>query len=93
MKLGGGWGNLLHDQVPPLILLEIQKYAQMRLEKKWMPLFLRSEELGPQKKMKVTFLHSHPPVFFVFCGGMFWGPEVLMTEWLNSSKLKRVIEK
>ncbi|XP_015261338.1 PREDICTED: regulator of G-protein signaling 22 [Gekko japonicus] len=52
MKLGGGWGSVLHDQVPPLILLEIQKYAQMRLEKKWLPLFLRSEESGPQKKMK-----------------------------------------
>ncbi|KAL8181849.1 UNVERIFIED_CONTAM: hypothetical protein K2H54_032162 [Gekko kuhli] len=52
MKLGGGWGSVLHDQVPPLILLEIQKYAQMRLEKKWLPLFLRNEESGPQKKMK-----------------------------------------
>ncbi|XP_054841736.1 regulator of G-protein signaling 22 [Eublepharis macularius] len=52
MKLGGGWGNILHEQVPPLILLEIQKYIRMRLEKKWLPLFLTSEKFGPQKKMK-----------------------------------------
>ncbi|XP_060100310.1 regulator of G-protein signaling 22 [Heteronotia binoei] len=52
MKVGGGWGSVLHDQVPPLILLEVQKYVQMRLERKWLPLFLRSEESGPQKKMK-----------------------------------------
>nr|XP_056710861.1 regulator of G-protein signaling 22 [Euleptes europaea] len=52
MKLGGGWGSVLHEQVPPLILVEIQKYVRMRLEKKWLPLFMRSEEFGPQKKMK-----------------------------------------
>ncbi|XP_077207926.1 regulator of G-protein signaling 22 [Paroedura picta] len=52
MKLGGGWGSILHDQVPPLILLEIQKYVQKRLEKKWLPLFMRREESGAQAKMK-----------------------------------------
>ncbi|KAF7246980.1 Regulator of G-protein signaling 22 [Varanus komodoensis] len=52
MKLGGGWGQLLHEQVLPVILLEIQKYIQMRLEKKWLPLFFASEEPGPLKKPK-----------------------------------------
>ncbi|XP_062987389.1 regulator of G-protein signaling 22 [Elgaria multicarinata webbii] len=52
MKLGGGWGQLLHEQVLPVILLEIQKHIQMRLEKKWLPLFYASEEPGPLKKPK-----------------------------------------
>ncbi|XP_061460055.1 regulator of G-protein signaling 22 isoform X2 [Rhineura floridana] len=52
MKLGGGWGQILHEQVLPVILLEVQKYVQMRLEKKWLPLFFTSEELGPQTRPK-----------------------------------------
>ncbi|XP_066480490.1 regulator of G-protein signaling 22 [Tiliqua scincoides] len=52
MKLGGGWGQILHERVTPLILLEIQKYIQLRLEKKWLPLFLAKEDLGQHKKIK-----------------------------------------
>uniref|UniRef100_A0ACB8FEQ2 Uncharacterized protein n=1 Tax=Sphaerodactylus townsendi TaxID=933632 RepID=A0ACB8FEQ2_9SAUR len=52
MKSGGGWGSVIHEQVSPLILVEVQKYARIRLEKKWLPLFLRSEEFGPRTTMK-----------------------------------------
>ncbi|KAJ6653821.1 hypothetical protein lerEdw1_008665 [Lerista edwardsae] len=52
MQLGGGWGQILHERVTPTILLEIQKHVQLRLEKKWLPLFLTNEDVGLQKKIK-----------------------------------------
>lgn len=59
MKLGGGWGQVLHEQVSPVVLLEVQKRVQERLEKKWLPLFYASEDSGPQKKPKVML---PPPI-------------------------------
>ncbi|XP_019406774.1 PREDICTED: regulator of G-protein signaling 22 isoform X5 [Crocodylus porosus] len=53
MQLGGGWGQILHDQVSSPVLLEIQKYVQMRLGKKWLPLFLSNEQAGTYKKTKI----------------------------------------
>ncbi|XP_064363738.1 regulator of G-protein signaling 22 [Dromaius novaehollandiae] len=53
MRSGGGWGQILHDQVSPAILLEIQKYIQKRLEKQWLPLFLADEQHGPHEKAKI----------------------------------------
>ncbi|XP_062424307.1 regulator of G-protein signaling 22 [Rhea pennata] len=53
MRSGGGWGQILHDQVSPAILLEIQKYAQRRLEKRWLPLFLAEEQHGADEKAKI----------------------------------------
>ncbi|XP_063155621.1 regulator of G-protein signaling 22 [Candoia aspera] len=53
MKLSGGWGQILHEQVAPMILLEVQKYAQKRLENKWLPLFYTRKELGTWKKPKL----------------------------------------
>uniref|UniRef100_A0A8C0GKZ8 Regulator of G protein signaling 22 n=1 Tax=Chelonoidis abingdonii TaxID=106734 RepID=A0A8C0GKZ8_CHEAB len=50
---GGGWGHILHDRLSSAVLLEIQKYVQMRLEKKWLPLFLAKEQSGACKKAKV----------------------------------------
>ncbi|XP_025021924.1 regulator of G-protein signaling 22 [Python bivittatus] len=52
MKLSGGWGQILHEQVAPVILLEVQKCAQKRLQEKWLPLFSKREELGTWKKPK-----------------------------------------
>uniref|UniRef100_A0A670KAU7 Regulator of G protein signaling 22 n=1 Tax=Podarcis muralis TaxID=64176 RepID=A0A670KAU7_PODMU len=48
--ISGGWGYLLHEQVVPVILLEVQKCVQRRLEKQWLPLFYTSEESGPQTR-------------------------------------------
>uniref|UniRef100_A0A8C3TC97 Regulator of G protein signaling 22 n=1 Tax=Chelydra serpentina TaxID=8475 RepID=A0A8C3TC97_CHESE len=53
MQSGGGWGHVLHDRLSSAVLLEIQKYVQMRLEKKWLPLFLAKEQSGARKKTKV----------------------------------------
>ncbi|XP_067146115.1 regulator of G-protein signaling 22 [Apteryx mantelli] len=53
MRSGGGWGQILHDQVSPAILLEIQKYVQKRLEKQWLPLFLADEQHGADEKAKI----------------------------------------
>uniref|UniRef100_A0A674I2S6 Regulator of G protein signaling 22 n=1 Tax=Terrapene triunguis TaxID=2587831 RepID=A0A674I2S6_9SAUR len=50
---GGGWGHILHDRLSSAVLLEIQKYVQMRLEKKWLPLFLAKEQSGARRKTKV----------------------------------------
>uniref|UniRef100_A0A8C4VUU9 Regulator of G protein signaling 22 n=1 Tax=Gopherus evgoodei TaxID=1825980 RepID=A0A8C4VUU9_9SAUR len=50
---GGGWGHILHDRLSSAVLLEIQKYVQMRLEKRWLPLFLAKEQSGARRKTKV----------------------------------------
>ncbi|XP_073186559.1 regulator of G-protein signaling 22 isoform X5 [Lepidochelys kempii] len=52
MQSGGGWGRILHDRLSAAVLLEIQKYVQMRLEKKWLPLFLAKEQSGARRKTK-----------------------------------------
>ncbi|CAM5088938.1 unnamed protein product [Eretmochelys imbricata] len=52
MQSGGGWGRILHDRLSAAVLLEIQKYVQMRLEKKWLPLFLAKEQSGAHRKTK-----------------------------------------
>ena len=44
MEAGGGWGKLLDDRPPTGLLLEAQKYVASRLEKKWLPMFLATEE-------------------------------------------------
>ncbi|NWJ01778.1 RGS22 protein, partial [Crypturellus undulatus] len=53
MRSGGGWGQILHDQVSPEILLEIQQYVQKRLEKQWLPLFLADERHDVDEKAKI----------------------------------------
>ena len=47
---GGGWGKLLEDRPPTPIILEAQKYVQERLEKKWLPLFLATEDFAERQK-------------------------------------------
>nr|XP_038029529.1 regulator of G-protein signaling 22 [Anas platyrhynchos] len=44
MHSGGGWGQILHDRLPPAVLLEIQQCIQKRLEEQWLPLFLADEQ-------------------------------------------------
>uniref|UniRef100_A0A8C6ISG1 Uncharacterized protein n=1 Tax=Melopsittacus undulatus TaxID=13146 RepID=A0A8C6ISG1_MELUD len=40
---GGGWGQILQDQLSATVLLEIQQCVQKRLEEQWLPLFLADE--------------------------------------------------
>ncbi|NXL85605.1 RGS22 protein, partial [Alectura lathami] len=53
MHSGGGWGQTLHDRLPPAVLLEIQQCVQKRLETQWLPLFLADEQPGAEGKAKV----------------------------------------
>ncbi|KAG9478757.1 hypothetical protein GDO78_012426 [Eleutherodactylus coqui] len=52
MMLAGGWGKLLHDRLPSTVVTEIQKYVRMRIEKKWLPMFLSTQEFGERQKRK-----------------------------------------
>ncbi|POI31923.1 hypothetical protein CIB84_004326, partial [Bambusicola thoracicus] len=52
MHSGGGWGQILHDQLPPAVLLEIQHWVQKRLEEQWLPLFLADEQQGAEGQAK-----------------------------------------
>ncbi|NXJ13629.1 RGS22 protein, partial [Odontophorus gujanensis] len=53
MHSGGGWGQILHDRLPPAVLLEIQQWVQKRLEEQWLPLFLADEQQGAEGQAKV----------------------------------------
>ncbi|XP_021242352.1 regulator of G-protein signaling 22 isoform X2 [Numida meleagris] len=53
MHSGGGWGQILHDRLPPAVLLEMQQWVQKRLEEQWLPLFLADEQQGAEEQAKV----------------------------------------
>ncbi|XP_058031708.1 regulator of G-protein signaling 22 [Ahaetulla prasina] len=53
MKSCGGWGQVLHELVSPVILLDVQKYAQKRLENKWLPQFYNRKDLETWKTPKL----------------------------------------
>ena len=40
----GGWGKTLKDRPPTDLILQVQKYARRRLQDKWIPLFLASDD-------------------------------------------------
>ncbi|XP_045416357.1 regulator of G-protein signaling 22 [Lemur catta] len=53
MRLSGGWGKILHEQLDASVLIEVQKLVLNRLEKVWLPLFLASEQFAARQKIKV----------------------------------------
>ncbi|XP_051016461.1 regulator of G-protein signaling 22 [Acomys russatus] len=53
MLLSGGWGKILHEQLEPAVLVEIQKHVLNRLENVWLPLFLSSEQFISRQKIKI----------------------------------------
>ncbi|XP_078395898.1 regulator of G-protein signaling 22-like [Cetorhinus maximus] len=53
MKLAGGWGKLLHDQLSSDVLIEVQKYLKARMERKWLPMFLASPEFAEKHHIQV----------------------------------------
>jgi hypothetical protein len=53
MAAGGGWGKILEDRPPTQVLLEAQKYVAERLEKKWLPLFLATDEFAERQHPQV----------------------------------------
>ncbi|XP_030336280.1 regulator of G-protein signaling 22 isoform X3 [Strigops habroptila] len=50
---GGGWGQILQDQLSAAVLLEIQQCVQKRLEKQWLPLFLADEHHRVEGQAKI----------------------------------------
>ncbi|XP_053915959.1 regulator of G-protein signaling 22 isoform X7 [Cuculus canorus] len=58
---GGGWGQILHDQLSAVVLLEIQQCVQKRLEKQWLPLFLADEHRGAEGQAKIKDLTEDLP--------------------------------
>ncbi|XP_059501756.1 regulator of G-protein signaling 22-like [Stegostoma tigrinum] len=53
MTLAGGWGKLLHDRLSSDVLIEVQKYVKARLERKWLPMFLASEDFSQRRHQQV----------------------------------------
>uniref|UniRef100_A0A8C5PXA3 Regulator of G protein signaling 22 n=1 Tax=Leptobrachium leishanense TaxID=445787 RepID=A0A8C5PXA3_9ANUR len=64
MQLAGGWGKILHDKLPPAVLVEIQKYVRMRIEKKWLPMFLSTEEYRERQKLRTQMKDVADEVVF-----------------------------
>ncbi|XP_060133669.1 regulator of G-protein signaling 22 isoform X2 [Zootoca vivipara] len=86
MKSNGGWGYLLHEQVVPVILLEVQKYVQRRLEKQWMPLFYASEESGPQTRVKPHFQDAAEDILIQRLEKRAEAWKHLDSKWVSSSR-------
>ncbi|XP_009890217.1 PREDICTED: regulator of G-protein signaling 22 [Charadrius vociferus] len=61
MHSGGGWGQILHDQLSAAVLLEIQQCVQKRLEKQWLPLFLADEHHGAEGQAKTRDITEDLP--------------------------------
>ncbi|XP_041104672.1 regulator of G-protein signaling 22 isoform X5 [Polyodon spathula] len=53
MRLGGGWGKILHDRLSAPVLVEVQKHVRNRIERKWLPLFLSTPEFAERQKMQL----------------------------------------
>ncbi|XP_069847239.1 regulator of G-protein signaling 22-like isoform X3 [Dipodomys merriami] len=52
MRLSGGWGKILHEQLDAPVLVEVQKHVLNRLENVWLPLFLANEQFAARQKIK-----------------------------------------
>ncbi|NXE78205.1 RGS22 protein, partial [Cochlearius cochlearius] len=61
MRSGGGWGQILHDRLSAVALLEIQQCVQKRLEKQWLPLFLADEHHGAEGQAKIRDITEDLP--------------------------------
>ncbi|XP_078254567.1 regulator of G-protein signaling 22-like [Rhinoraja longicauda] len=53
MKLAGGWGTLLHEHLSSNVLTEIQRYIKVRMERKWLPMFLATAEFAKRHHIRV----------------------------------------
>uniref|UniRef100_F6X153 RGS domain-containing protein n=1 Tax=Ciona intestinalis TaxID=7719 RepID=F6X153_CIOIN len=49
---GGGWGKTLKERPPNELITEAQKYVRQRIEKRWLPLFLATEEFQDRQRPK-----------------------------------------
>ncbi|XP_044150762.1 regulator of G-protein signaling 22 [Bufo gargarizans] len=86
MMLAGGWGKLLHDRLPPTVVTEIQKYVRMRIEKKWLPMFLSTEEFRERQKRKSQMKDVAEDVIFQTSKKKLGVWKQLDSKWISSSK-------
>lgn len=50
MESVGGWGKLLSERPPTQLLLDVQKIVETRLIKKWLPLFLATDDFAQRQR-------------------------------------------
>ncbi|XP_056378357.1 regulator of G-protein signaling 22 isoform X2 [Hyla sarda] len=86
MMLAGGWGKILHDRLPPTVVTEIQKYVRMRIEKKWLPMFLSTEEFRERQKRKSQMKDVAEDVIFQTNKKKLGVWKQLDSKWISSSK-------
>ncbi|KAM3929156.1 regulator of G-protein signaling 22 [Leptodactylus fuscus] len=86
MMLAGGWGKLLHERLPSTVITEIQKYVRMRIEKKWLPMFLATEEFRERKKRKSQMKDVAEDVIFQTNKKKLGVWKQLDSKWISSSK-------
>ncbi|KAM9308443.1 regulator of G-protein signaling 22 [Gastrophryne carolinensis] len=86
MMLAGGWGKILHDRLSSAVLVEIQKYVRMRIEKKWLPMFLSTAEYSERQKMKSQMKDVAEDVIFQTNKKKLGVWKHLDSKWISSSK-------
>ncbi|CAH2285664.1 regulator of G- signaling 22 [Pelobates cultripes] len=86
MQLAGGWGKLLHDKLSPSVLVEIQKYVRMRIERKWLPMFLSTEEYRERQKVHAQMKDVAEDVVFQTNKKKIGVWKHLDSKWISSSK-------
>ncbi|XP_075438748.1 regulator of G-protein signaling 22 isoform X2 [Ascaphus truei] len=86
MQLAGGWGKILHDRLSPTVLIEIQKYVRMRIEKKWLPMFLATEEYRARQKVQAHIKDVAEDVIFQTNKKKMGVWQHLDSKWISSSK-------
>ncbi|KAM4027004.1 regulator of G-protein signaling 22 isoform 2-T2 [Anomaloglossus baeobatrachus] len=86
MMMAGGWGKLLHDRLPLVVITEIQKYVRMRIERKWLPMFLATEEFTERRKLKSQMKDVVEDVLFQTNKKKLGVWKQLDSKWITSSK-------
>ncbi|XP_074640881.1 regulator of G-protein signaling 22-like [Tubulanus polymorphus] len=86
MAAGGGWGKLLQERPPTQVMLDTQKYVGMRLEKKWLPLFLITEEFAERQKPSVGMDDVVDDVLLQRKKKSAAVMKMLESKWVSSSK-------
>nr|CAB3265558.1 regulator of G-protein signaling 22-like [Phallusia mammillata] len=49
---GGGWGRTLKERPTTELIIEVQKYVKKRIDNRWLPLFLATEEFMERQRPK-----------------------------------------
>ncbi|XP_053323726.1 regulator of G-protein signaling 22 isoform X2 [Spea bombifrons] len=86
MQLAGGWGKILHDRLSSNVLVEVQKYVRMRIEKKWLPMYLATEEFRERQKMQAQMKDVAEDVIFRTNKKKIEVWKHLDNKWISSSK-------